>query len=113
MRFGHSLALSFSLALATAATPAFAEPSIQKQVVVSYGDLDLSQPAGVRALYGRIRAAARSACSPAAGRAAGQQVAWSKCRRDTLDRAVASLGSDAIARLHATRSSRGVSQRSS
>ncbi len=113
MRFGNSLALWVSLALAAAAAPAFAEQGSPKEVAVAYGDLEITQPEGARALYVRIRAAARQVCAPAEGRAAGQQVAWNACRREALDRAVASLGSDAVARLHAARASRGAGNRPS
>ena len=109
--FGQSLALA--VVLATAALPALAEPAAPRQTVVATDGLDLAHPDGVRALYTRIHAAAREVCAPAAGRGAGQQVAWNACRREALDRAVATLGNDAVARLHASRNSRGTSPRPS
>jgi UrcA family protein len=113
MTFGSKLALSVSLALASAAAPALAQPTAPKRVAVAYGDLDLTHPDGARALYTRIRAAARAVCAPARGQGAGQQVAWNACRREALDRAVAQLGSEAIARLHATRTTRSSGHRPS
>jgi UrcA family protein len=113
MTFGSQLALSISLALAATSAPVLAERAAPPQVAVAYGDLDLAQPSDARALYGRIRAAAREVCAPASGRGAAQQVAWNACRRDALDRAVAALGSDSIARLHAAKAQRSASRRPS
>jgi len=103
MKFSRPLALSVSFAFAGAAAPALADLAAPKSVAVRYGDLDLSRPDGVAALYSRIRAASRQVCAAAEGRGVARQAAWNTCRREALDRAVASLGSDAVARVHAAR----------
>jgi UrcA family protein len=113
MKYGQGFALAASLALASTVAPAFAEPTAPKSVAVQYDRVDLHRPEAVRALYARIRAASRSVCAGAEGRGAGQQAAWNACRRAALDRAVAAIGSEAVARLHASRSARAGSARPS
>jgi UrcA family protein len=110
MRFVRSLSTAFSLAFALTAASALAgEAATTKSVTVSTRGIDLSQPAGAQELYARIRAAAREACSGAAGRSAARQVAWNACRREATERAVASLGDPSVARLHAARGKRSTS----
>lgn len=52
-----------ALALGSAAVSLAAEPSDVPQVVVKYGDLNLSNPLGAAVLYKRIAAAAQTVCS--------------------------------------------------
>jgi UrcA family protein len=101
MNLGQPLALSVSLVFISLSAPAHAEPAAPKSVAVRYGDLDLSRPVAVQTLYARIRAASRKVCAAAEGRGAARQAEWNACRREALDRAVESLGSDAVARVHA------------
>jgi UrcA family protein len=107
MKLGQPLALSVSLVFTSLAAPALAEPAAPMSVAVRYGDLDLSRPDAVAALYARIRAASRRVCAAAEGPGAARQAEWNACRREALDRAVASLGSEDVARVHAARSGHG------
>ena len=102
------LALTLSLALATAAfaAPMLARSDEPKQVTISTADLNLDHPAGVDALYGRIRSAAREVCRPAEGRALGMQAAWRDCMTQAVDGAVAAAHSDSLASLHLAKTGR-------
>lgn len=51
-----------ALALSCAAATIAAEPSDVPQVVVKFGDLNLSNPLGAAVLYNRIAAAAQQVC---------------------------------------------------
>jgi hypothetical protein len=54
---------AFAVCTSLVAYSASAEPKV-KTLAVSYGDLDLSKPAGAQTLYKRIKAAARHVCGP-------------------------------------------------
>ena len=101
------LALTLSLALATTAfaAPMFAKSGEAKQVTVKFADLNLENEAGVEALYGRIRGAARNVCKDAQGRSAAQHLQWTSCMSQAMDGAVASVGSDALSSLHIAKTS--------
>ncbi|HEU4428523.1 MAG TPA: UrcA family protein [Myxococcota bacterium] len=103
-----TLALTLSLAFATAAlaAPALARSDEPKQVTVSTADLNLDHPAGVDALYSRIRGAAREVCRGAEGRGVAMQITWRKCMNEAVDGAVASAHNDALASLHLAKSGR-------
>lgn len=55
-------AIFSALASGFSAVSAAADSSDAPQVVVKYGDLNVSNPQGAAALYGRIRRAAESVC---------------------------------------------------
>jgi UrcA family protein len=101
-----ALPLSLAVAMAAFAAPALARSDEPKQVTVSTADLNLAHPAGVEALYGRIRAAAREVCREADGRGIAQQMLLRDCMNDSVDRAVASAHNDALASLHLAKSGR-------
>jgi UrcA family protein len=102
------LALPLSLALAAAAfaVPALASNVEPKQMTVSTADLNLEHPAGVDALYGRIRAAARGVCREAEGLDVASKLRWRSCMNDAVDGAVAAAHSDALTSLHLAKSGR-------
>jgi UrcA family protein len=102
------LAVPFLLAVPMLAQPSLGEAP--QRVAVRYRASDLLQPQGAEALYARIRTAAREACRADEGRSAAQHLAWQACRREATDRAVAALGSPAVAELHAARSAHGSSR---
>jgi UrcA family protein len=100
------------LALASAATLAFAAPAAAQtsdaptRIVVRYSDLDLGAPAGARVLMQRIRTAAATACGEAPDiRALDQHAQFAACRDGAVDAAVDRLASpmvSAVARGSAT-----------
>jgi UrcA family protein len=57
-------------------------------VTVRYDDLNLNTPAGVDALYARLRAAARQVCNVGQGRSLIDQIAAKACYRQALGTAV-------------------------
>ena len=86
-------------ALATAGTTSD-EPLT---ATVKYDDLDLSHAAGVSQLYGRIRRAAQTVCSPFEGLGAEPTQRWTQCVSAATDRAVATVNQPALVALHAAK----------
>jgi UrcA family protein len=101
-------------AIATAAAfgvPALAAPegANSRSMTVSYGDLDLSQPAGVNALYTRLRTAAGSVCGPKAdGRNLTMRFYWKQCFNEALDTAVAKVAHVGLSEIHLAQTGRRV-----
>ena len=108
------LAGLIGLALAGAASFASAQPSTDSNDVpsmrVSYSDLNINEPAGAKALLGRIGHAARTVCEPFRyddPPFGGRQYAG--CVRRSIERAVATLGNptvDALANPQSARTTR-------
>jgi UrcA family protein len=95
--------LATTVSVAGAATPAADVPS----VVVSYGDLNLSNEQGTRALYRRIVAAARQVCPVQITRELSSVAASNACQADAIARAVRELNNPQLAAVHAARSKHG------
>ncbi len=94
MTFTKSLFLAAAM---FAAAPALAQ-SADKQMAVSYDDLNLQNPSGARALLSRIAAAAREVCGPRPSiHELSQLRAYYGCVKDATDRAVASVGLPVLA----------------
>ncbi|MGD9810469.1 MAG: UrcA family protein [Sphingobium sp.] len=78
----------FAVAGALSLAPAYAQSHdfVARSEAVSYGDLDLGQPAGQRMLDRRLRSAVQAACGEAsnADLASGNRVR--SCRRDLTQR---------------------------
>ncbi len=89
--------ITMALCLGASLSAAAEDSSVIQQVRVAYGDLDLGRDAGVRALYGRLRRAADRACDAGSFR----DHVDSACAARALDEAVASVGNDRLATLHA------------
>jgi UrcA family protein len=66
---------------------------------VSYADLDISQPAGAKALYGRIVRAARAVCQYSPTDPVGSTVEAARCVDHAIDKAVKDVGSPALSAL--------------
>jgi UrcA family protein len=76
-------------------------------VTVSYADLDLSKPAGVQILYGRIQAAARKVCSPLDDNRQLQRMQqWRDCYETAVADAVTTINRPTLTALHRSSSSR-------
>ncbi len=58
---------------------------------VEYGDLDLSQMAGAKALYGRLLGAAESVCRPLEGRDLSRAPRYRTCIRSSIASSVAQI----------------------
>lgn len=98
---GRVAVLAFSL-LGGSLGVAYAAPAQDlPQVVVSYGDLDLSSSEGVRELYKRIDFAARQVCPYADARELGQVALNRSCRNAAISRAVRDVKSPQLVALRA------------
>jgi len=98
---GRAAVLAISL-LAGSLGVAHAAPAQDlPQVVVSYGDLDLSSGDGVRELYNRIASAAREVCPYANAREIGQMALNRACRNAAISRAVRDVKSPQLVALRA------------
>ena len=88
--FAAFLALLF--ASITVSSACFAQPNGQARLLVQYDDLDLSTPAGVKALHRRIEVAANRVCPDVSGPSPGVQVDLG-CKADALASARAQVPS--------------------
>jgi UrcA family protein len=70
---------------------------------VHFADLDLSRSAGVAALYGRIRFAAREVCEPVRDRGLQSMSARTRCVTQAIARAVADVNVPTLTSYHLTR----------
>ena len=69
-------------------------------VTVRYADLNLNTPAGVDALYARLRAAAREVCNVGERRPLNAAIAAKNCYRQVLAAAVDNVQSLALSAVH-------------
>jgi len=85
-----------------------ADPNrVATRVVVSYADLDITNEAGVRTLYARLRWAAEKACGgEPSSRQLAQQADYRACYDRVLDKSVHRIDSDTLQALHAKRDGR-------
>ena len=84
---------------------------VSRSVTVSFADLNLRHPAGVETLYQRLETAARQACGIYDTRDIKGVRANRACREKALTDAVARIGNDRLAKVHATRSGKVPEQR--
>jgi UrcA family protein len=83
-------------------------PFAVPEIAVAYGDLDLTNPAGVQALHRRLKTAAERVCPRTDGRvSAPDKAAAHECRKQALEHAVREIGSPELAALHAATTQRG------
>jgi len=72
-----------------------------RRVTVRFGDLNLEQPRGVAALYGRLRLAAAQACGePQSPGEAFMSADWRACVAQAVERAVATVDRPALTAYH-------------
>jgi UrcA family protein len=75
-------------------------------VTVSYADLNLNTPAGVEALYARLRAASRSVCNVGQRRALVDVMASRSCYSQVLGTAVGNANLPTLTARHRIESAR-------
>lgn len=101
---GTAIALAGTVGLAlpvNAGTPA---GKTHEAIVVQYADLNLASPAGAKALYARLGAAADKACGGApTAQALGRQVTYRACYDRAMEKAVAKVGQPLVRAVHAAR----------
>jgi UrcA family protein len=97
-RFHSLIATSLFCVLSSglAALPAAADSSEPLQVTVKFGDLDVSHPQGAAGLYLRIRAAARTVCSPYDGRGFSAKMLLDACVNKAIADAVTQVDKPAL-----------------
>jgi UrcA family protein len=96
-------------AASAAATTAVASPTDEvPSVRVRYDDLNLSTPAGSKALYSRIVRAAREVCpDPYSSRELDVRAASDRCQAAAIAKAVNDVHNAQLAEIHAAHTSRG------
>ena len=98
----RKLAALAATTLAFVGSTALAAPHTETHATtVTYADLNLESAAGVEALYARIRSAARRVCGTAERHDLAAQADVRACRASAIEKAVATVGSDALAARHA------------
>ena len=83
-------------------TPAWSGIPDARSITVSFRDLNLSEPAGAKTLYGRIQTAAREVC----GRTGADFIevsAWRSCYRRAVDDAVRKVNNPLLTAVHTGR----------
>jgi UrcA family protein len=74
-----------------------------RRVSVHYADLNLTDPAAVKTLYGRLREAARVACGDSATSEIQRTSAYKHCFDSALQKSVNTVGNADLYALHARR----------
>jgi UrcA family protein len=92
--FGAATALMLSIA--STAVFAGSAPYGTKSITVSYGELDLSKPAGAQVLYRRIERAAVTVCNDNPRPYSEMRTKRSTCYRDAVANAVAEVNSEQL-----------------
>lgn len=101
------LGLAASLSLAAQAGEAKDPYRVRTSVTVSYADLDLTDAAGARTLYARLKSAARQACGPEPSlRDLHSTADYQTCYHRALNKSVNGVDNDRLHALHAARSSK-------
>jgi UrcA family protein len=80
---------------------------VATRVVVSYADLDITDEAGVRTLYARLRSASEKACGgEPSSRELAQRARYRACYDRVLNKSVHRIDSDTLQALHARHAGR-------
>ena len=108
-RFAAVLAIVFATAALTVQADQ-TDRTTTRSTAVAYGDLNLSNDAGVDALYRRVKAAARLVCAPHTDeRSLAAYHDWKHCMDTAVDGAVASLAHPTLLQIHQARTGRRTS----
>ncbi|MGE0580549.1 MAG: UrcA family protein [Steroidobacteraceae bacterium] len=74
--------------------------TVHRSVEVHYTDMNANTADGARALYARLRSAAKAACGTAPGSDLASRSDFNACRSEALSVAVAKVGSRNLTALH-------------
>ena len=96
------VALCFASMLLTTAHAATNADGVREEVV-KFGDLNLSNPEGVKALYRRVHAAAERVCETAGSPVLYERRAARACVQGAMDRAIERINAPALTRYAAER----------
>jgi UrcA family protein len=93
--------LGSTIGFAAQAGESIATDGSVKTITVSYSDLDLTDPAGMKSLYGRLRFAARHACGDIFGvRDLRQILNYNACFDGAMNDAVVKLDNASLTAMH-------------
>jgi UrcA family protein len=99
------LGIASGLSLGAHAGEAQQPNEVTTSIKVSYADLDISDAAGARTLYARIKSAAREACGPEPAVLDLRDAAgYNACYEQAVAKAVNRVGSEQLHALHAAQS---------
>ena len=88
-------------ALLVGAGAAAKDPYAARTMEVEYGDLNLTTSQGAKALYSRLRGAARNVCTPFEGRELRRREQWQACYNQALTKAVEQVDRETVSAMHA------------
>jgi len=94
-----------------AVLPAYADSSDVPQIIVKFGDLNISSPRGAAVLYGRIRAAAEKVCSPYDRSGLEFKMHLNACIDNAVLDAVTRAGSSALTAVYSAKTGKEVTTR--
>lgn len=97
------------LGIAAVQSVAAAGALVPAQRAVGYSDLDITAAAGARALYGRLKAAARQVCFQLDGKAPVQRERYRACVAQAMSNAVASVNEPMLTEVYLARLGRDAS----
>jgi len=92
-------ALAFSFATVSNA----ADDTVPPQVIVKFGDLNISSPQGAAVLYARIRAAAHNVCSQFDSRGLSNLVQREHCVNEAIEGAVRKVNNPALSAVYSAK----------
>jgi UrcA family protein len=91
----------FSLICAASGSGAMAAQPLQPLTkIVHFGDLNLDSEQGAKALYARLRGAARQVCSPFEGLEISRRQLWESCFNNAVANAVGEVNKTMLSALH-------------
>ena len=93
-------AILSSLAFSFATVSNAADDTVPPQVIVKFGDLNISNPQGAATLYARIRSAAKSVCSQFDGRRLEEMAQRDACIDKAILGAVTKVNNSALSAVY-------------
>ncbi len=84
-------------------SPAWTEAVDTRQVTVKFADLNISRPEGAAILYGRLRAAAETVCSPYGTRNLAEQESIDNCINSAMHQAVTTINQPALSLIYSAK----------
>ena len=77
-----------------------------RTMTVNYDDLNINSDQGAKALYSRLRTAARRVCMNLQGKELRQRELWTACFNESLARAVSAVNQERLTELHRAKAER-------
>jgi UrcA family protein len=99
-------AILSALALSFATVSNAADDTVPPQVIVKFGDLNISNPQGAATLYARIRSAAKSVCSQFDGRRLEEMAKRDACINKAILGAVTKVNNSALSAVYSAKTAK-------